>query len=256
MAIFVLVHGGGHGAWCWDRVVPLLRKAGHGVHVPTLTGVGERFDELTADVGLATHVEDIVDLFESADLREAILVGHSYGGTVITGAAGRIGHRIAELVFLDAPHPRNGENLCDASPGGLAVFEAAMQKQDGVPLTLFPDEALLAAFGLVEPADAAWAMQHLTPHPTRCFLDRLDIADEAALAAIPRTSVDCVETLARRGPEIRARAKAADRCYEIDTGHDLMISEPVRTAEILLEIAARPLGKRSRDESQGDGEEG
>lgn len=243
MAVFVLVHGGGHGAWCWERLVPLLRDAGHEVHTPVLTGVGERFGELTPDVGLGTHIDDVVHLFEAEDLKDVILAGHSYGGTVITGVAGRVPQRIRELVFLDAPHPRNGENLCDASPGALEVFEAQMREQDGVALTLFPEKDIVTAFGLIEPADAEWAMRHLTPHPMHCFLERLDLADEAAVDAIPRTSVDCVETLTRRPLEICKRAKLADRCFEIDTGHDLMITEPRKLADMLLEIARAPAGQ-------------
>jgi len=236
MATFVLVHGGGHGAWCWERLTPLLQQAGHEVHIPVLTGVGERYDELTAQTGLKTHIDDVVSLFETEDLQHVILVGHSYGGTVITGVAGRIAERIAELVFLDAPHPRNGECLCDASPGGLAVFKAMLREEDGVELTLYPEPDILAAFGLVEQEDIDWAMRHLTPHPMKCFTETLDI-DDAVVDAIPRASIDCVETLARRDPEITRRAKQADRCWEIETGHDLMITEPRAVADILLEIA-------------------
>jgi len=247
MATFVLVHGGGHGAWCWDRLAPLLRDAGHTVHTPVLTGVGERFPELTADIGLSTHIEDVVRLFDTEGLTDAILSGHSYGGTVITGVAGRVPGRIRELVFLDAPHPRGGENLCDASPGGLAVFETLRREVDGVELTLFPEPAIIAAFGLVEPADIAWALSLLTPHPMKCFLERLDPAIDTVVDTIPRTSIDCVETLARRGPEIVRRAKAADRCFEIDTGHDLMITKPREVAQMLLEIAACPATRRRND---------
>jgi pimeloyl-ACP methyl ester carboxylesterase len=244
MAAFVLVHGGGHGAWCWDRLVPLLTAEGHAVHTPVLTGVGERFGEVTADTGLETHIDDVVGLFEAENLADVILCGHSYGGTVITGVAGRVPQRIRELVFLDAPHPRHGENLCDASPGALPVFEAMKRDVDGVALTLFPAPDLAAAFGLTEPEDVAWAMPRLTPHPMRCFLDRLDLADPAAVESIPRTSIDCLETLERRGAVILERAKAADRCYEIDTGHDLMITKPRETTEMLLEIAGKVAKKR------------
>jgi len=244
MATFVLVHGGGHGAWCWERLVPLLADAGHRVFTPVLTGVGERFAELTVDVGLETHIDDVVALFEAEKLADVILCGHSYGGTVITGVAGRVPERIRELVFLDAPHPRHGEDLCDASPGGLSVFEQLRREVDGVDLTLFPEPGIIAAFGLTDPADVEWAMQHLTPHPMKCFLERLDLADPARVAAIPRTSIDCKETLERRGAMIRERAKAADRCYEIDTGHDLMITRPRELAEMLLEIAGIPIAAR------------
>jgi len=198
---------------------------------------------LSAGTCLGTHIEDIVDLFETKNLQDVILAGHSYGGTVITGVAGRVPGRISELVFLDAPQPRNGESLCDASPGGLAVFEEKRRLVDGVELTLFPEPEIIGAFGLVEPEDVEWATRHLTPHPMRCFTEKLNI-DDAAVSAIPRTSIDCVETLERRDPEIMARAKAADRCWEIDTGHDLMISEPAATAEMLLEIGRQPAAKR------------
>lgn len=244
MATFVLVHGGGHGAWCWERMVPLLAEAGHEVHTPVLTGVGERFGELTADVGLGTHIDDVVQLFEAKDLTDIILAGHSYGGTVITGVAGKVPERIRELVFLDAPHPRHGENLCDASPGGLSVFESLRREVNGIDLTLFPEPDIVAAFGITDPVDVEWALQHLTPHPMKCFLDRLDLPDPAAVAAIPRTSIDCIETLTRRGTVIIERAKAADRCYEIDTGHDLMITKPRETVEMLLEVARVPANKR------------
>lgn len=236
MATFVLVHGGGHGAWCWDRLTPLLQQVGHQVYVPVLTGVGERYAELTVQTGLKTHIDDVALLFETEDLKNVILVGHSYGGTVITGAAGLIADRIAELVFLDAPHPRNGECLCDASPGGLAVFKAMLREEDGVELTLYPEPDILAAFGLVDQEHIDWAMRHLTPHPMKCFTEPLEI-DNAVVDAIPRASIDCVETLARRDPEITRRAKQADRCWEIDTGHDLMITEPRAVADILSEIA-------------------
>lgn len=243
MAIFVLVHGGGHGAWCWERLTPLLRGGGHEVHTPVLTGVGERFGELTPEVSLSTHIADVVSLIESEDLRDVILVGHSYGGIVITGVAGRIPGRIGELVFLDAPHPRNGECLADASPGMRERLEPQKREVDGVELVLFPTPETMAVYGIHDPADAEWSSQRLTPHPWKCFLEPLRLEDEAGMLAIPRTSIDCVETLVRRTPETNARAKASARAWEIDTGHDLMISEPRATADMLLRIAAEPAGK-------------
>jgi len=244
MATFVLVHGGGHGAWCWERLVPLLGEAGHAVHTPVLTGIGERFGEVGPDVGLTTHIDDVVRLLEDEDLTDVILAGHSYGGIVITGTAGRVPERIRELVFLDAPHPRGGETLCDASPGGLEVFEALKREEHGVLLTLFPEDSIIAAFGIIEPEDAAWATRNLTPHPMRCFLEPLDPAIDAIVDAIPRSSIDCLVTLTRRDSEIINRAKRADRCFEIDTGHDLMITEPRQLADMLLEIASHPARKR------------
>ena len=89
MASYVLVHGGGHGGWCYQKVARLLRAAGHDVHTPTLTGLGERSHLLSDKVDLNMHVRDVVAMLHSEDLRDVILVGHSYGGMVITGVADR-----------------------------------------------------------------------------------------------------------------------------------------------------------------------
>jgi pimeloyl-ACP methyl ester carboxylesterase len=243
MATFVLVHGGGHGAWCWERIVPLLAVKGHRVETPVLTGVGERAAELTAGTDLSTHIADVVALIEGERLTDVILVGHSYGCMVITGVAGRVPGRIAELVFLDGPHPRDGESLVDASPGAGPALEWQKQVVGGVELVLFPTPEILALYGIVTPDDLVWAAPRLTPHPLRSFHEKLRLADPAAVARIPRTAIDCTESLARRDPVMFARARESDRCWEIDTGHDLMISEPERTATMLLRVAADPAGK-------------
>ena len=102
MATYVLVHGGGHGGWCYQRVARILRAAGHDVYTPTLTGLGERSHLVSADVDLDLHIRDIVAVLHYEDLRDVILVGHSYGGMVITGVADRATDRVGRLVYLDA----------------------------------------------------------------------------------------------------------------------------------------------------------
>src|SRR6266536_5517997 len=116
MANFILVHGGWFGAWCWYKVVPLLQAAGHSVYTPTLTGVGEQAALLAPEIGLDTHIQDVVNLIETNDLQHVILVGHSYSGMVITGVADRVPGRIAHLVYLDAAVPRDGQSLADMIP--------------------------------------------------------------------------------------------------------------------------------------------
>ena len=116
MATYVLVHGAGHGGWCYQRVARLLRAEGHEVYTPSLTGLGERAHLLTPHVGLDTHIADIVSLLEHEDLTDVILAGHSYGGIVITGAADRALNRVAQLVYLDAAILYNGESLHDVTP--------------------------------------------------------------------------------------------------------------------------------------------
>src|SRR5580693_2298375 len=113
MATYVLVHGGGHGGWCYQRVARLLQAQGHVVYAPTMTGLGERAHLLNADVDLYRHIEDIAAVLEFEDLRDVILVGHSYGGMVITGTADKVADRIGRLVFLDAANPLNGQSLAE-----------------------------------------------------------------------------------------------------------------------------------------------
>ena len=98
MATFVLVHGGWFGGWCWQKVIPFLEAAGHEVHAPTLTGLAERASELSPEVGLETHIQDIIGLLVEKNLHGVILVGHSYGAMVITGVVDQVPERIAHLV--------------------------------------------------------------------------------------------------------------------------------------------------------------
>src|SRR5574340_886568 len=109
MATFVLVHGGFHGGWCWKKVTPLLRAAGHEVYTPTLTGLGERVHLASPEIDLSTHIQDVVNVLEYEDLREVVLVGHSYGGMVIAGVADRAAPRVAHLVYFDALVAGDGE---------------------------------------------------------------------------------------------------------------------------------------------------
>ena len=113
MATYVLVHGGGHGGWCYQRVARILRSHGHEVHAPSLSGLGERSHLLGPDIDLDTHITDITSLLHSEDLHDVVLVGHSYGGMVITGVADRATDRIGDLVYLDAANPQNGQSLVD-----------------------------------------------------------------------------------------------------------------------------------------------
>jgi pimeloyl-ACP methyl ester carboxylesterase len=109
----VLVHGAWHGGWCWKKVTSQLRADGFEVFAPTLTGLGERVHLLNYDINLDTHIQDITAVLEYEDLKNVILVGHSYGGMVITGVAEKAKDRISQLVYLDAFLPENGKALAD-----------------------------------------------------------------------------------------------------------------------------------------------
>ena len=238
MATYVLVHGGGHGGWCYQRVARILRAAGHDVYTPTLTGLGERAHLLDHRVDLNRHIEDVVAVLHFEDLRDVILVGHSYGGMVITGIADRAADRVGKLVYLDAANPVNGQSLVDVSGPIIEAVRPMGAIVNGIELVLLPGPDAGLLYGVTDPADLAWMADRLTGHPWVCFEQRLELTNEDALWAIPQYHVVCTSTLATRDPELMARARAEGRLWDIDTGHDLMLTEPERTADALLQVAA------------------
>jgi pimeloyl-ACP methyl ester carboxylesterase len=241
MTTYVLVHGGGHGGWCYQRVARLLAAEGHAVYTPTLTGLGERAHLLSDAVDLGMHIDDIVAVLDYEDLRDVVLVGHSYGGMVITGVADRVPERIGDLVYLDAATPKNGESLVDVAGPMMNAARTFGRVENGIELVLFPDADLnsLSYYGITDPDDAAWVNARLTPHPWACFEEPLQLENEAALWAIPQSHIVCTSTIPTRDRELIARARAAGRLWEIDTGHDLMLTEPRAVADALLQIGAR-----------------
>jgi pimeloyl-ACP methyl ester carboxylesterase len=237
MATYVLVHGGGHGGWCYQKVARLLRVAGHEVHAPTLTGLGERSHLLWPGVDLDTHITDVVHLLRWEDLRDVVLVGHSYGGMVITGVADRAADRVGKLVYLDAANPVHGQSLVDVAGPHMEMARQMGAVVDGVELVLLPGAGAASFYGVTDPVDQAWMDERLTGHPWACFEQKLLLGDEEALAAIPRFHIVCSETLPTRDPQMLAEARRAGRLWDIDTGHDLMVTEPVLVADALQQVA-------------------
>jgi len=121
----VFVHGAWGGGWQYTRVEPLIESVGHTVFRPTMTGLGERVHLGGPEVGLSTHIEDIVNVLEFEDLTEVVLVGHSYGGMVIAGVADRIPGRIAKLIYFDAILPENGESVASLFRGAIDTWATA-----------------------------------------------------------------------------------------------------------------------------------
>ncbi len=122
MATFVLVHGGWAGSVVWRQLAPRLRKAGHEVYAPTLTGIGARKHLLNREIDLDTHIQDVIGVIDDADLSDIVLVGHSYGGMVISGVADRVPEKVASLVYLDAFVPENGQSNFSMLPCPTGVL--------------------------------------------------------------------------------------------------------------------------------------
>ncbi|WP_285244172.1 alpha/beta fold hydrolase [Pseudarthrobacter sp. fls2-241-R2A-127] len=238
-ATYVLVPGAGHPAASYDQVQKILEAQGRTVHAVTLPGVGERRGELSRETGLQTHIVDVVNFLRDQRLQDVVLVGHSYAGMVITGVADRVPERIRHLVYLDAVHPQPGQSLIEAQP--LIKHVPAVSKPrvvDGVTVNLYPDGDTFTFLGLLEPRDVAWAQQHLTPHPWKTFIDRLHIENSEVLASIPRTDIYTHKTAEGLTMAGMITDEEKSRAWLIDAGHDLMLTEPDRTAEMLLAAAA------------------
>jgi len=238
VATFVLVHGSGHGGWCWRRVVPLLTAAGHRVLTPTLTGLGDRAHLLSRSTDLDLHIADVVSVLEHERIHDAVLVGHSYGGMVVTGAADRVGHRVAHLVYLDAAIPRDGESVVDLVPHAVSSLKAGVRVVDGVELVGFPDDGPPPALGLSDPEDVAWVGSMLTPHPWATMVAPIRLTGGAAVEAIPRT---VLLTPAHPGiaEDRLASARSAGRFHETGLPHDMMVTHPAETAKVLLDAVPR-----------------
>ncbi|MEY4754431.1 MAG: hypothetical protein RJA44_2106 [Pseudomonadota bacterium] len=240
MSQFVLVHGAWAGAWCWRRVLPLLRAAGHEAHAVTLTGVGERAHLLSREVRLHTHLLDVQNLILSEELDDIVLVGHSYGGLVITGVADAllrrhgVQPRLRHLVYVDAvtPHPGESWSSQHAPETVIARVQSASARPDhAIP----PPDARI--FGL-EGADRDWVNRRQTPQPIGVYQDPLDF-DASRLLMLPRTFIDCTMPALPTIAVMRERVRREPgwQVHELATGHDPMISQPAELARILLDCA-------------------
>jgi len=240
MSTFVLVHGGFHGGWCWTRVADRLRSGGHTVFTPTLTGLGERRHLVGPNVDLATHVQDVVNVLLYEELSDVILVGHSYGGMVVSGVAGTVPNQVSHIVYLDALPAIAGESMEDLAPVPMAA-NRTKAVQSGIPwlVPIQPGEARF--FGVDDPVDLAWLERRLTPQPLATLTQPLVLADPVAASGIPCSAVRCmpplVPDLPSRSVERLEAIRQGGQLFEIDSGHDCMVTVPDTVAQILETIA-------------------
>ena len=157
---YVLVPGAWHGAWCFRHTARLL--AGHEVFALTLTGLGERAHLAHPGVDLDTHVQDVVGVLDAEELAGVTLLGHSYGGCVVSGAAALRPDAVATLIDLDAIVLRDGESLFDQlDPAFQATLRKDAERNGQGYLLSIPSMQFLG----VDPGHADWIGRRLTPHP-------------------------------------------------------------------------------------------
>lgn len=228
MATFLVAHGAWSAGWAWKKMRPLMRAAGHEFWTPTYTGVGERVHLANASIDLDTHIQDVVNVLEYEDLRDVILIGHSYGGMVATGVADRAGARLTQLVYLDAFVPENGKCLLDyVGEHGRKMRQAADGDWRVPPNPMPPD---------TPQADLDWAMPRRHPQPVKTIATPIRLS---GATPPPRTYIYCT----RRPPgdpfgQFAERAQREGWAYfELDASHNPHITMPETLAALFNKIA-------------------
>ena len=246
MANFVLAAGAWLGAWAWDGVVPELRASGHRACPLTLSGLGDRPEP----VGQRAHVQDIVDAVERLDLRDVVLVGHSYSGIPVGQAAERIGDRLLHVVFVDSNVPADGESFLSAWPGGRAMVESSLAEHGGFWAPLPADE--YAGQGLTE-EQISRIVAGSRPHPGATLTEPAVL--ERPLGELSATYVKCLLDGPEPGPDVAELLRGDSwNLATMDTGHWPMFSQPHELAGLLVDAAEGAEAART-PEGVGQGRE-
>jgi pimeloyl-ACP methyl ester carboxylesterase len=243
MATFVLVPGAWLGGWAWERVTPHLREAGHAVYAPTLTGLGERAHLGTPETNLDTHIADVVDLIEAEDLREVVLVGHSYAGIVVAGVADRVAERLALVVYLDTAPQEDGESVLDFFPPEVreelrrqVAAEGEGWRYPPPPFGQLPDEPTFAGLSA---EDRALLAREATPQPFGTYTQPLRLA-HGDTGRYRRAVIACNDFRSMEAtglPQFQVYTPPVWERRDLDTGHWPMLSAPRELAGVLDELA-------------------
>lgn len=232
----VIVHGMFGGGWVWRFVVPKLQARGHQVFTPTLTGVGDRSHLLSREVTLDVHIEDVVNMIDTLELRDFTLVGHSYGGMVVTGVADRLRDRIRRLIYLDALIPEDGENAFALLPPGMAAERRAAVAHYGAGVA-FP-VPVASVVPLPEGEAKDWFMRHLRPHPVGTYETPIRLRQPAG-SGLPVTYIAYEKpalasiALSRQ----RARGKSGWDYLSRPVPHDAEVADPELVAGLIADRA-------------------
>jgi pimeloyl-ACP methyl ester carboxylesterase len=232
MADIVVAHGAWSAGWAWKKMRPLMAAQGHTLWTPTYTGVGDRSHLAGPRIDLDTHIEDVVQLLEFEDLRDVVLVGHSYGGMVATGVADKARERLVRLIYLDAFVPRDGQSLgslMGLDSAAVAAWRSGAGDGWRVPPRAMPPDT--------PEADRAWATPRRMPQPIETLLTPVRLA--RGETDLPRAYIYCTRPDPadgfRRFYE-RALSEAGWTAHEIDASHNPHITAAEALARLLAEI--------------------
>lgn len=232
---YVLVHGAWHGGWAWKDVAKGLRQLGHSVSTPTLAGLGERFHVEAAQIGLNTHIQDINAHLEMEDLKDVVLVGHSYAGMVIAGTIGEKTGRVKSAVFFDAFLPEPGKGLADyIPPKGKVNFEKLHSEKKLVPPP--PHKSWGKRWGLTDPRLINWVKKRIRPQSAMTFLE--PVKNDFILNDVDYTYIRCEQNpnpfFAKAAEKIKHDPKW--KYIGIDSHHEAMMLVPSKVIDILNKI--------------------
>ncbi|MGV1822434.1 alpha/beta hydrolase [Agrobacterium tumefaciens] len=224
MAVFVLVHGSWAGGWQWQPIRRLLEAKGHRVLAPSLTGLADRFHLATEETGLSTHIEDVARLIEWERMEDVVLVGHSYGGMVITGVASRVAGQLRRLVYVDAFFPKAGECAWDLLPWQRDAFQ--MLRLEDRPWLVRPVEtkAFFPELGDVDDS-------RLTPMPIKTHEEPLPQGEPGGIAG---TFIHCIARPSYFDDVAKRAGEAGMTVKTLDAGHMVILTHPQEVADILL----------------------
>jgi pimeloyl-ACP methyl ester carboxylesterase len=236
-ATFVLVHGGGHGGWCWQPTARLLRSRGHEVYAPTLTGFGERSHLDTSSVTFETFVTDVVNVLWFEDLHDVVLVGHSMGGVVVPRVAEAVPERIRRVVWLAAVVTADTESLLQAVPQSPWIARAVVIGPDG---TAHTDPELILDANIHDGTEQQRRFVHdrHVAYPPHALVEPGRLSSFLELG-LPTGYVVAADDRTIEPPIARGFAERLPGCLraEIPGGHDCMVTRPEEVAAVLETMA-------------------
>ncbi len=241
---FVLVHGGWHTGEGWRSVVNKLERMGHRAFAPTLVGHGHDVDKHGITHAVSRQV--VVDLFERENLHDTVLVGHSYGGSVIQKVAEICAERISRLVFYNAFVLEDGQCLFDENPPHYRDLATQLCAASPDDTFLLPFDICREAFFNSVDRDTASELWHryFSPQPAQPFRDKLDLKRFYSLD-IPRSYLNCTEDIALPpGPEYGWHPRLSQRLglyrlVQMPGDHESLLTSPELLAQKLVEAGRK-----------------